>query len=508
MRNFFYASFIFLVQMAGAASWYVDNAATGSRNGTSWANAWTNLASVTGISAGDTVYISGGSTTKTYYLWGGSFREWVPANYGSGTAGNRITYKIGQEAGHNGVAIFDGTNAPSAQGGGRFKVQGWKHGTISGDYNGGNNIIVTNVESGSLLGDYASDVTVDHVTYYSGVRFNSATNIELSFCYIKPLTNAPDYCVFWGVYPSDENSTAFTNNVIRNCDLVAPVSETTPAWGTDMIQGGKNSLVISNRFSTYTIPLNTEWQHTDGWQNLGNSYCRVEANDFLNIANYAIYWECIGVSATNVWVINNVFRHTLTASASGSSIGVVIGPQGTSGKLFKNIIVANNSFADWYGRLAIGMGQLTTTNTWEDSFVINNLMVNCVPLQFFNSSPSVANTVTNGISILHNKAQAGADGNTTFTPGQLFTPGGGATIGFVDYTKLSAANDLHLLSSDTAAIDLGYDLSAYFTTDADGNTRSGTWDLGAYEYVTPLSTYRGFQFGSGVQLIGPGRLTQ
>ena len=35
---------------------------------------------------------------------------------------------------------------------------------------------------------------------------------------------------------------------------------------------------------------------------------------------------------------------------------------------------------------------------------------------------------------------------------------------------------------DTIAKDQGVDLSVYFTNDRDGNTRTGTWDIGAYEY--------------------------
>lgn len=38
------------------------------------------------------------------------------------------------------------------------------------------------------------------------------------------------------------------------------------------------------------------------------------------------------------------------------------------------------------------------------------------------------------------------------------------------------------LQAGSKAIDAGVDLSAYFTKDKDGHIRSGTWDLGAYEY--------------------------
>ena len=45
--------------------------------------------------------------------------------------------------------------------------------------------------------------------------------------------------------------------------------------------------------------------------------------------------------------------------------------------------------------------------------------------------------------------------------------------------------DLHLDSTDVNAKDAGADLSGVFTTDIDGQTRSGTWDIGADEYVSP-----------------------
>ena len=56
------------VAPAMAANWYVDKDAQGSNNGTSWTNAWNSLSRISGVSAGDTVYISGGSASKTYTL--------------------------------------------------------------------------------------------------------------------------------------------------------------------------------------------------------------------------------------------------------------------------------------------------------------------------------------------------------------------------------------------------------------------------------------------------------
>ncbi|MGA2685055.1 MAG: hypothetical protein ABSF51_08390, partial [Verrucomicrobiota bacterium] len=93
-----------LAMKAPAATWYVDNTAAGSHNGASWANAWTSISQISGVSAGDTVYISGGpsGSTQTYSMSG----TWTPAG---GTASAPITYQIGQDSAHNGTVIFSGS---------------------------------------------------------------------------------------------------------------------------------------------------------------------------------------------------------------------------------------------------------------------------------------------------------------------------------------------------------------------------------------------------------------
>lgn len=48
--------------------------------------------------------------------------------------------------------------------------------------------------------------------------------------------------------------------------------------------------------------------------------------------------------------------------------------------------------------------------------------------------------------------------------------------------------DYHLSTGDIVAKDAGTDLSGTFTTDIDGETRSGTWDIGADEVVTAAPT--------------------
>ncbi|HTQ49309.1 MAG TPA: hypothetical protein VMJ12_01265, partial [Candidatus Acidoferrales bacterium] len=77
MKKLFYLiSVLTLATKSLATTWYVDSSAAGTHNGTSWANAWTSLSQISGVSAGDTVYISGGAggSSHTY-----SVSNWKPA---------------------------------------------------------------------------------------------------------------------------------------------------------------------------------------------------------------------------------------------------------------------------------------------------------------------------------------------------------------------------------------------------------------------------------------------
>src|SRR5574338_1632324 len=59
---------LFFFTVSAQTLWYIDRDATGSKNGTSWANAWNRFEQINwaSISAGDTIYVSGGSDSTTY----------------------------------------------------------------------------------------------------------------------------------------------------------------------------------------------------------------------------------------------------------------------------------------------------------------------------------------------------------------------------------------------------------------------------------------------------------
>jgi len=83
MRTLISFSLALLTFTGSAADWYVDSTASGSNNGTNWANAWTGPTNVvwgaSGVKAGDTLWIGGGPYTNSYFVVGagGSSNNWI-----------------------------------------------------------------------------------------------------------------------------------------------------------------------------------------------------------------------------------------------------------------------------------------------------------------------------------------------------------------------------------------------------------------------------------------------
>lgn len=130
-----------LAQNSQAANWYVDNAVAANGNGQAWATAWKNFSNIvwTSVQPGDTVYISGGSTSQTY-----SERLVVGK---AGTLGNVITIQTGQDANHNGVVILDGTSAGAQNG---LNVA-YSYVKVSGKVGTAQNMKVQNFQLNGLL---------------------------------------------------------------------------------------------------------------------------------------------------------------------------------------------------------------------------------------------------------------------------------------------------------------------------------------------------------------------
>jgi parallel beta-helix repeat protein len=159
------------------SAYYVDLDASGLNNGTSWVDAWSSFGSIDWgvIQGGDTLYISGGTSSKTY-------SEMLDVN-ASGVEGNPIIITSGIDAGHKGEVILDGQLSWSY--GIRVERQTFVivRGLTVGNY----------TDSGQIRVRYSSDVIVEgnkiHVTGHGGVYLHDNDNVIVRNNFITTPSN-------------------------------------------------------------------------------------------------------------------------------------------------------------------------------------------------------------------------------------------------------------------------------------------------------------------------------
>lgn len=445
------------VASVNATSWYVDSRATGSKSGTSWADAWTNVDQISGVSAGDTVYISGGpaGSSRTYALGA----DWHPVN---GTGAGVITYQIGQDASHNGTAIFSvGANS-------------WVSGAISyvklsGDAgDGAQHFQVSTTNNGTVV-DASNSISL-RVSYVkvptspgSFAYFNGGDLIEIDHIYFNKSLGAStsdDRIIYFGV----GTVSAFDRNLIHHCEFYAPRSG--DGDGDDFVQSGNNGIsVYNNKFVGVAVTSYPRGQHQDGWQPLAGDHYKFYNNFCQDIANYACFGDAYYGNLSYFYVYNNIVVLTDPTLQNGNAPqGIAIGPDGGAfanlghQPSFDHIIIANNLIDGYQNKSGISLWNPTThPTTFSNCVVDNNIDVN-----------TSGNTIDPAVQALGNVA-----GITTAQ----------AQSDFVSYSVNGSNNNYHLLKT-SSLFGKGMNLSSYFSTDKDGKLRAptGVWDIGPYVY--------------------------
>lgn len=447
--------FLLLASPLEAATWYVDsNQTTNTQNGTSWATAWTNVLSIAGVSAGDTVYIAAG----TYAM----ASTWTPA---AGTAGNPISYLAAQDSGHKGVATFTGSGTGSAI-------------TIAHSY------FVLNGNDGSgntnfVLSNWGSPVAIS--TGFSYTRFayvNFGTNtggfdcgqgtaaigpgVQIDHIYAYCTGASVDRC-FYGVFTG-----GYGSNSLDHWTIYMPQNST--GYGSDGIQTGGSGYDIHDcrLHGYYTASYTYTGEHGDGWQAQGGGFIRVYNNRVFDFCNSQLFPDMnpqgIAWNFNDVMIFNNVVGLTDTRlSPSGIPAGLDGGAPAT-GNVFSNFFMWNNGAFDLTTHGAFSLNNPnpgTKSCLFTNCFVANSYAVNCLGT----GSPG---SITNPIDIVNVSAANG-------------------TNYFVSYRAFYGnTNDLHLNAAATPLIGAGTNLYGYWATDLGGSTRvsSGAWDIGPYAYTT------------------------
>ncbi len=404
---------------------YIDNAASGGNNGSSWENAWQGFADIdwNSILPGDTVFISGGSSSKTYF-------EQLTITK-SGTSGNPIVFTKGQDTGHEGSVLIDGEYV-------RYGVLSYGYSYITFEelsfdkttqsfrMTNGEDIVINSVHSNIQIG--------------RGVAWHNIDNGLISNCTITTDVGSFEYqtdCIYiqYG-----------SNNTINNNYLVMSNEHPTPHSDGIQLFQETNPTICNNYIE---VPCTTPVSNNGIWSETCSGTYTIYNNilytpNFHNWANTFGYLE--RGADVNLIVYNNVFYG------------------GTSPNVFAiddaDAIIKNNIFiCDCTGR-----------GVWLGNGLINsgNLDGN---LYYFPNSPGILMVLGNqGSMTLSGLQTIGAESNGLSGENPQF---------------VNLANRDFSLSVNSQAIDAGVDLLSPYNRDKNGIERPQGigWDIGVYEMV-------------------------
>jgi hypothetical protein len=517
-----------------AANWYVDNTATGSNNGTNWANAWVNPTNIvwTGVNPGDTIFVSGGTTNQIY-----TNNLVIGAD---GTPGNYITVRIGQDSGHNGVAIFDGCRITMGSYPQWVAIDGGRSASFVAPANH-QQVITGSTAITNNIGFWIRNLkaSTDQQPLPSAWYLHGADHLRFSYIEVSGLTNTTPGAFDGDVaYAMKDSGTIITNITFEylychdNGGRVMDWESGEDGFDAVVFKFGWLNLNAEDHFhisSGWTIrdsvigPCSGASDHTDYFQTTG-SFIKIY-NNLIREGENSI---CRFQTWTNglchdIWFFNNIVSEKPGRSRTGGTWSDFIGfyeadatPCGftiSSNIIFANNLIYNSITNTWWANycdncaMSWNKGTARVTNgIVKHCLFVNNLVVDKEKGLNF---PIVTNGVydtgvpvgynaftTNDFIVDYNVIAATNAALDTpmrvnyldFTNG-LAQPGWPPRYKFNNTTNYPAfvdkANDnFQLASSDTAAIGNGTNLSSYFTFDSLNNSRSasGMWDRGPLNY--------------------------
>jgi len=460
-------SILIVAQSAWALDRYVNPACEAACDGTTWEKGWATLADITWTDLDD--------ETSNLYLGAGTYNEQL--NVTHNTTGSILTIKP-----YNGLVTIDTNSAAT------MAVR-MNHGyvTIDGYYEGltgSRGIRLT----GSAYGIGHWNSGLSYITYRylevdtndtHGIHINgtagATTNLVMEYLYIHD--NGAGGVGGDGIV-GNVNSDQYGRATVRYCTISGNLE--------DGINIGGGTDVYNN---TIDMTGSENATHPDAIQGSGG-YHRIYNNTFILPANQGIFIETVDTDLPSVRIYNNTFN--------GGAPAVLLRIKNLVGEgnhTISDFLLANNTIDATTFGLRIFQDVEGTTLTISSSEISNNIFYGSDPshmliheagtgtVTYTKAGLSVySNVFYNPDAVGYNASDDGGgpyDTAADLNTGTSFTGNTNSQPTFTNY----AGGDYALSSSDTAAKTAGKDLSAIFTVDRLGLTRTVPWSIGAYEYV-------------------------
>lgn len=444
------------------ALWYVDKDAVGTNAGTSWVNAWHNFGHIDwpNINAGDTIYISGGETSKTYDAgilgWDGNAQ--ITPDKG-GSAGNPITITKGVDANHNGTVILDGN--------GEAKACIKNTGTCS--YITISHLTIYDHRYGIYPTADCTNWIIDSVICYGSTSHPNATR-RFVFGGGRNNNTVITDCESYNLFQNDNSECEFINVGGTNIVMINVYLHDNE-FGTDHNGDGFHFQPVSPDQITFTLTnCVAENIDGDGFDITANSGTLINCKVLTYEGNSAYkVWERNGVGTTGCVFVNCIAAHCIATTSEGGFITAPGSPGGIDSPdiTLYGCVIDDVDYPIWH---------VVGTNTGHPNITVKNTIIS-------NCSRGVLPAT------LDSKAVIVSDYNCWYnnvdpTPySDIYTGQDTHSItGNPQFTN-PATND-YTIPSGSPCKNAGVDLGASYDYDINNDPRpsGGSWDIGAYEF--------------------------
>ncbi|MBN2039238.1 MAG: putative Ig domain-containing protein [Spirochaetes bacterium] len=306
---------------------------------------------------------------------------------------------------------------------------------------------------------YGSNVYDTLIAWFSGRARNLVTADETEICEIingngwsNPDTSAVHF------YPTGYFITDYDHRII--------VRTTPQARHSGVWDNTRYRLEVSGDDS---FEIQSDYVRIEGLQVLNN------ATDWGHIA----FQICDQTADNLIEICYNIIKGTHSTTLDFHS-GIQLGENTINAKIWNNLIYGFNSGAENCGIFDYSS---------NSAFLYNNSIADCIRgiLSYGTGTCTAINNLVSGCSEYNFNSISGFNLNSDFNASDDATSTGYTNDRINQtFTFIDSVNENYILSStDTAAKDFGIDLSSdaniLFNDDIAGNSRSGSWDIGASE---------------------------